>query len=91
MPIAHSDNGIESLIDGTHRKLNDTIKKLKIKNKTKFLEFGNCLKGTYKNDWGQVLVDGFPQATSSSYNGAKHDRSKDETFTNAAHSSIKKS
>ena len=90
VPIAHSDNGIEYLIDGTLHEFNNSITKLKIENETKFLKFGNCLKGAYKNDWEQVLLDNFLIATSSSYDASKHDRSKNATFTNAVHSFIKK-
>ena len=81
VPIANSDNGIEYLIAGTLCKFNNAITKLKIENETKFLKFGNCLKGTYKNDFEQVLLDDFPTSTSSSFDANKHNRSKDETFT----------
>ena len=89
--MAHSDNGIGLLLQSTLCKFHNMIGKLQIENKTKFLKFGKCVKGTYKNNWGQVFNDDFPEATSPSYDKEKHDRSKDELFTNAIHSIIKKS
>ena len=91
VPIAHSYNRIELLLDSTLRKFHNVTNKLKVQNETKFLEFVNCLKGTYKNDWEQVIADDFLQATSSFYDSEKRDRSKDETFTNTVHSLLKKS
>ena len=73
MPIAHSDNGIESLIDSTLHKFLNVIKKLKVETKTQFLKFGNSLKGTYKNDWEQVLNNNFTEMTHASYDKDEHD------------------